>query len=300
MISTVKNSALAWTLAVLSVTAAVVLLMRLLHTAVEIPVAAAASTGISLGFGLLFLCVIVALDRTKLHRMAGTKTMWAWAVVAGGLIGPLIAIYSNDKFDFEIIRVSDPETYRAWGDAVYGPLVEEWIKGVLALAVILLFRERIVRPTQAFFIGAFTGLGFQVTEDIWYAITSAYVDVNSDLSGGVALSLVRGLFGLISHWTYTGVVAAGLAYLLGVTFHSANGAPPRRGRAIVRAIGLCALAYLTHGLWNSPLTFGLPAVATTAAKLTISLTAFVIFYVWLMRHEKRTVAYAQPPKVTEA
>ncbi|QVI99581.1 hypothetical protein KFR76_05940 [Corynebacterium diphtheriae] len=35
-----------------------------------------------------------------------------------------------------------------------------------------------------------------MTEDIWYAINSAYVDINSDLSGGVMLPLVRGLFGL--------------------------------------------------------------------------------------------------------
>ncbi|MBG9287555.1 PrsW family glutamic-type intramembrane protease [Corynebacterium belfantii] len=83
-------------------------------------------------------------------QVGGTKTMWASAFVAGGFIGSLVAIYSNDKFDFEVIRVSDPETYRAWGDAIYGPLVEEWVKDVLALAVILLFRQRITRPTQAF------------------------------------------------------------------------------------------------------------------------------------------------------
>lgn len=79
--------------AVLSASSLAVLLMRLLHTAVEIPVAAAASTGISLGFDVLFLCVIVALDRTKLRRSAGTKTMWASTLVASGFIGPLVAIY---------------------------------------------------------------------------------------------------------------------------------------------------------------------------------------------------------------
>ncbi|CAB0760839.1 hypothetical protein [Corynebacterium diphtheriae] len=58
MMTSVKDSALAWLLAVLSAGSLAVLLMRLLHTAVEIPVAAAASTGISLGFDVLFLCVI--------------------------------------------------------------------------------------------------------------------------------------------------------------------------------------------------------------------------------------------------
>ncbi|CAB0524796.1 PrsW family intramembrane metalloprotease [Corynebacterium diphtheriae] len=102
-------------------------------------------------------------------------------------------------------------------------------------------------PNAGVFIGAFTRLGFQVTEDIWYAINSAYVDINSDLSNSVTLSLVRGLFGLISHWAYTDVVAVGLAYLFGVTFRATNGATLGRGGAIVRAIGLCLLAYLAHG-----------------------------------------------------
>lgn len=78
-----------------------------------------------------------------------------------------------------------------------------------------------------------------MTEDIWYAINSAYVDINSDLSGGVMLPLVRSLFGL-------------------------------------------------------------SAVAASGAKLTMSLSTFVVFYVWLIRNEKRAFARMQPPSVTEA
>ncbi|WP_206599217.1 hypothetical protein, partial [Corynebacterium diphtheriae] len=52
--------------------------------------------------------------------------------------------------------------------------------------------------------------------DLWSAINSAYVDINSDLSSSV-------------------------------TFHATNGATLGRGGAIVRGIGLCLLAYLAHG-----------------------------------------------------
>lgn len=236
--------------------------------------------------GILVVGVLVLVDRSRLQKEKYNRIMWGSAFVFGGLIGPVVAVKTNGEIDRFFPLIFGLEFYREWGVAVFGPLSEEWIKLVIVLAIILLYRKWIVRPTHGFFVGAFVGLGFQLTEDFWFAIGAAFEDINSDLSGGVTLATFRILLGVVSHWTYTGVAAIGLCYLLGIDFSKGENG---RVRFFIAA-GFLGLSLSLHSLWNSPLTFGLDAAVAVLVKLVISIIIFIVVARWLCRNEKAAVS----------
>ncbi|WCV10616.1 PrsW family glutamic-type intramembrane protease [Corynebacterium silvaticum] len=135
-----------------------------------------------------------------------------------------------------------------------------------------------------FFVGAFVGLGFQLTEDFWFAVGAAFEDVNSDLSGGITLSTFRVLLGVISHWTYTGIAAIGLCYLLGI-----GKVPEKRSARILTACWFFFLSLSLHGLWNSPINFGVDDIIAPVIKLLIAIAVFFVLARWLCRNEKAAV-----------
>ncbi|EME23176.1 PrsW family intramembrane metalloprotease [Rhodococcus triatomae] len=130
-----------------------------------------------------------------------------------------------------------------WGAGLTAPFTEEISKG-LGLLLLIAIAPRLVRTAfDGFVLGAFIGLGFQILEDIQYALTSSAAQFGANPVGNAMFTIVmRMTMGVAAHILYSAVFCAGLVYFLG------RPAEPRR-----RGLGLAlmATAMLLHGIWDN-------------------------------------------------
>ncbi|GAA3200466.1 hypothetical protein GCM10020255_104840 [Rhodococcus baikonurensis] len=148
-----------------------------------------------------------------------------------------------------------------WGAGLTAPFTEEIAKGV-GLLLLVALASRLVRTAfDGFILGAFIGLGFQIFEDVLYALNSAASQFGADPVGAaMSTIMLRMVFGVAAHTLYSAIFCAGLVYLLG------RPAEPRRvGRGLI----LMASAMLLHGLWDS-------AAALSQGKAILLFPLFVV------------------------
>jgi RsiW-degrading membrane proteinase PrsW (M82 family) len=130
-----------------------------------------------------------------------------------------------------------------WGAGLTAPFTEEWAKGSGLLLLIALAPRLIRTAFDGFILGAFIGLGFQIVEDIMYAMTSAGAQFGANqIVASVGTIVIRMLSGVAAHILYSAIFCAGLVYVLG------RPAEPRR---VGRGLLLVATAMLLHGVWDS-------------------------------------------------
>jgi RsiW-degrading membrane proteinase PrsW (M82 family) len=192
-------------------------------------------------YGVVFLWLVYA------HQLFVRRSPWitAAALLWGGFVATWFAAQANSAVQDMISRLWGADFNDRWGIAIAAPINEESMK-LLGLAVLVLLPLVGLRSTlDGFFYGAMIGVGFQVVEDYVYTIQQS-----SNLSDTLAFLFTRGLIGgLWSHAVYTGIVGAGVGYLI-----SRRDRPwPMR---IGVALGLLLVAVAMHSLWNSPLLNG--------------------------------------------
>lgn len=128
-----------------------------------------------------------------------------------------------------------------------GPAVEEIAKTLGIVAIVVIARAHFNSVLDGIVYGAIVGLGFQIVEDIVYALAAVAQAGHGDSTQPVvATFLLRGfLAGLWSHTLFGALAGAGLGYLA-----------VRRDRSRPRRIGVALLAVLgawgAHALWNMP------------------------------------------------
>jgi protease PrsW len=156
-----------------------------------------------------------------------------------------------------------------WGAGLSAPVTEEWSKGLGLLLLIALAPRQVRSAFDGFILGAFIGLGFQIIEDISYALTSAGSQFGANQVGASLGTIVlRMVSGVGAHIVYSAIFGAGLIYLLG------RPAEPRR---IGRGLLLVVTAMLLHGAWDTATTVtGRSALATLGLLLALIVTALVI------------------------
>ena len=161
----------------------------------------------------------------------GFAATWAMAAHANDAIRTLYAKGLSQAWSFD------------WGAGLAAPFTEEIAKGA-GLVLLIAMAPRLIRTAfDGFILGAFIGLGFQIIEDIAYAMTSAGSQFGANQVGAAMGTIVlRMLVGVAAHILYSAVFCAGLVYLVG------RPAEPRR---VGRGLALMASAMLLHGLWDS-------------------------------------------------
>ena len=150
-----------------------------------------------------------------------------------------------------------------WGAGLSAPFTEEWAKGS-GLLLLIALAPRLVRTAfDGLILGAFIGLGFQIIEDISYAMTSAGTQFGANQIGAsIGTIILRMVSGVAAHILYSAIFCAGLVYLLG---------RPAEPRKIWRGLLLIAIPMLLHGAWDS-----LDSVAGANALTLIGLLIAVI------------------------
>jgi RsiW-degrading membrane proteinase PrsW (M82 family) len=179
-----------------------------------------------------------------------------------------------------------------WGASLAAPFTEESAKGSGLLLLIALAPRQIRTAFDGFILGAFIGLGFQIVEDITYAMTSAGTQFGANQVGAsIGTIVLRMVSGVAAHILYSAIFGAGLVYLLG------RPAEPRR---VGRGLLLIAIPMLLHGTWDSLGAVagpsGLKLIGLLVAVIVIALAIFARVYQLTVKREQGFVRDVMAPE----
>jgi RsiW-degrading membrane proteinase PrsW (M82 family) len=210
---------------------------------------------------------------------------FAW----GGLVATAVSIPGSAALDDLVAKLGSPHLAADWGAALAGPTVEETAKTLGVVAIVLIARAQVNSVLDGVVYGAMVGLGFQIVENIVYAIGAvAFAGQGDQVQPVVATFLLRGILaGIWSHTLFGALAGAGIGYLV-----------VRRERAPAHRIGVAALAFLgawaAHMLWNSPLLsdgLGNGAPAMLAGLLLKGLPPLLLILLLVRRVHDREADY---------
>ncbi|MGF7123030.1 PrsW family intramembrane metalloprotease [Rhodococcus sp. BE178] len=180
-----------------------------------------------------------------------------------------------------------------WGAGLAAPSTEEVAKGI-GLLLLVSLAPRLVRTAfDGFILGAFLGLGFQIIEDIVYALNSAGSQFGANqVEAAMSTVWLRMATGVTAHVLYSAIFCAGLVYLMG-----RPGEPRRAGRGLA----LMACAMLLHGVWDSAgaITRGNGALMLLMIVAMILVGLYVVVRVFKMTvpREREYLRHVMAPEV---
>ncbi|MFC6093025.1 PrsW family intramembrane metalloprotease [Saccharothrix lopnurensis] len=177
---------------------------------------APALTGGVLLFGLYLVPWLLLLRHHNRYtrQPAGLlATGFAWGGVAATF---WIALPANTALLDIWAKVGGTAFASDWAAGLIAPINEE-VGKALGLVLLIGLAPRLVRSAyDGFVIGAFTGLGFQVFEDVLYVFNGATQNFGVDqLGSSLQVFLLRGASGIVSHALFSAIFCAGLMWVLG-------------------------------------------------------------------------------------
>ncbi|GFJ90380.1 PrsW family intramembrane metalloprotease [Phytohabitans rumicis] len=211
---------------------------------IEYPVATAVALALFAAYAVPFWFFVAALDYLEREPPLLLATAFAW----GGLVATTLSVPGNAAVQNLLAKAYSPAVATAWGPAIAGPTIEEVVKTLGIVAIVLVARAQINSVLDGVIYGSLVGLGFQVVEDIVYAVNAvAAAGRGDDVGPVVATFFVRGfLAGLWSHTLFSALAGAGVASVV-----------VRTDRTLRFRLGVAALcffgAWACHFVWNSPL-----------------------------------------------
>lgn len=227
--------------------------------------------GTGLGTGALVLLVA---DRYRSRQ--------PWPMLAGALLGatavPAVAIHGNDWISRSLPSFLPEGVASDWSTALSGPFTEEWAKMLCMALVVVLAAGAVRRPMQGFLVGAATGLGFQILENITYFLNAGLENPESTLAGGITATIARAVTGLTTHWLMTGLAGIGVVVLMDRS----------RGSLLRRGLGFAAFflgGLALHFWWNSPAPDGI-AGTMLLVKMGVALLILAVVLRWLWAQER--------------
>jgi protease PrsW len=242
----------------------------------QISIAAAAYSGALVSgiivFGLLAVAYVWFIhyeDRytTVPGKLAAAGFVWG-AVAAIGAF----ALLGNDAVMSLYSKTFGASFAYDWGAALTAPIDEELAKGAGVLLLLTLAPRLVRSPFDGLILGAFVGLGFQISEDVSYAFIGA-ANSFGDTGAAWGMILVRTLSSIPSHWMYTGVFGAGLIWFVG--------RPDVPARKWLGA-GLMLTAMLMHGLWDASAALAGSSVIGWLVPGLVA-TGLIGVFVWVYR-----------------
>jgi len=166
------------------------------------------------------------------------------AFVWGAVAATTLSAIGNAGWGVVVARLAGPEFASRWTAALTAPFVEETLKAIGVVLIVLIARDEVDDVMDGFVYGALCGLGFAVVEDVFYFIAVFGGDVGGVLRGFFVRVIASGLY---SHVLYTGLVGMAVGILI-----TRRDERSRRDRVRPAAL-LAGAAVLGHFLWNSPL-----------------------------------------------
>ena len=211
-------------------------------------------------------------EPTKLLVLA-----FAW----GGLVATTVSIPGGVALQNLVAKLGSPQLAADWGAALAAPTVEELAKTLGVVAIVLIARSQVNSVLDGVVYGAMVGLGFQIAEDIVFAVGAVALAGQGDqVQPVIATFLLRGfLSGIWSHTLFGALAGAGIGYLV---VSRERGRPHRVGVAVLAVLG----AWASHVLWNAPLVvdgLGNGALALLGVLLVKGLPPLVLILLLVRR-----------------
>ena len=225
---------------------------------------------------LLFVVPVLLVVRWLDQYEREPRSMVLGAFLWGLLVVPLFAGLGNDTWGVVITRVFGGEFSYDWSAALTAPVIEETYKYLGVVLLYLIARYEFDDLIDGFVYGALVGLGFAVSEDIFYFIFQFGGDIPSVIEGFYVRVIASGVYG---HVTFTGISAIGLAY-----FASRRGEQSFSRRFLVAA-ALLLTAMAAHFIWNSPFLGSLPILLYGLVKGLPFLIFLVVLVILARRRE---------------
>lgn len=191
-------------------------------------------------YAALLWLVTRAMDRYSTLPITLVVHAFIWSATAGTFF---MAIYANDAILSLYAKAFGQRWVSDWAAGLTAPFTEEIAKGIGLVLLITLARRIVTSTFDAFILGAFLGLGFQVVEDLLYVAQTSGGDFGSNpfLLGFITL-FFRIVTGVAGHIAYSAIFATGLFLLVG---------SPVQRRRVGLGISLMLTAMALHGVWDS-------------------------------------------------
>lgn len=216
----------------------------------------------------------------RVRPVRDPSLLYSLSALVWGMTGAVgLSVIANGHLSSIWNKVGGLPFGGAWGAALTAPVNEELLKlgGVVLIAVMA---PRVVRgPVDGFVLGALVGLGFQLVEDLTYALNTILTQGGVDGFVAVVQTFVLrvGFTGLGSHWAMTALAGTAVGLLATVSWR------PRRSQGAVAAL-LLLLAMGGHWLFDAPILGGVAGVVLKS--LLVFLAAVIVYF--LVRHSYRS------------
>jgi RsiW-degrading membrane proteinase PrsW (M82 family) len=189
----------------------------------------------------LLIGVLDLFEREPLSLMVGA---FLWGAIA---VFPL-ALATNNALLELWVKLFGSGIGIGWIAAIVPPPVEEILKFLGVVTIFLIARGEFDDVLDGFVYGALVGLGFQITEDMFYFFThfigpAQGVNEIGALIEGYWIRIISS--GLYSHPLYAGLSGMGLAY-----WATRTDQPLQRRQLFL--VGGLLLAIGLHVFWNAP------------------------------------------------
>jgi len=190
-------------------------------------------------YGVIGVGIVVALQSFASRPLWGIVVALLW----GGFAATWAAGAANAAMSTIFMRTigENPAPY------VSTPLIEESMKALGVIGLVLIPVMRRVRVLDGLFYGVLVGAGFQVVEDAVYTLVNLFHS-----SGDMGMTVIGTLFvrgftiGLFTHAVFTGIIGAGIGWV-------ASAPAGDRRRRVTGAVLAAALVMLAHGIFNRDL-----------------------------------------------
>jgi len=223
-----------------------------------------AALGIAAVLSVVPVSILWYLDRRERESPWAIATALLWGgIIATGLSAPINSTILTQIGGWVaqnplVQQTLGPEAALLIGAPIAGPLVEETIKGIGILALLIFFNAEFDNMRDGFIYGALVGIGFNWLESAHY-IASSYAEFGI-APWGLQFGARFSLFGMAGHTLYSGLLGAFLGLALQTT---------KRWVQVVAPLVGWLLAVLAHALNNSlGLLFTLAASAQGIAPST--------------------------------
>ena len=179
--------------------------------------------------------LVISFDRYEREPWRNLLGAFGW----GAVVATLFSILLSDLADRVLAAILGARIGGALALMFGSPIIEESLKGLALLGLLLLFRHEFDGVLDGLVYGALIGLGFAMTENVLY-LGQAYI------AGGLGalgqLFIAREIFGGLGHALYSGTLGAAVGW-----------ARARYGRGMARFVVPLlgwTLAIAQHSLWN--------------------------------------------------
>lgn len=222
---------------------------------------------------LFFALLIYNFDHYEQEPLWLLSAVFLW----GAIPSILAAFLFNSLFSLAPFWLLGPEAGLVVGASIVAPIVEESVKGLALVGILVIWRHELDSPLDGIIYGAMVGLGFAMIENVYYFLT---IFSEGGLSAwGINILLRSIIFGL-NHALFTSLTGLGIAI---------GHLSTRRTTRLIAPIAGWSAAILLHLIHNLSVVFGGPLILVTFANAWGGLLMMMIIIILALLQERRWI-----------